>query len=193
MDNQLKIINYLGKNITEEFTMHNLSCILKIPYATFYRTIIKMDALLKKRIIGKSSLLSLNLKNRIISGYLAISSEIEKESYIKNQKLIKKIVEELNTENMMLLFGSYAKGKQTEKSDIDLLIIGEMVDFRKYELIFRKKINTIYVKAEEFAIMLKDENQNVGKQVLQNHIILNNPLKFWELVLGVCKNIQGNG
>jgi len=35
-------------------------------------------------------------------------------------------------------------------------------------------------KAKE---MLKDEEENVGKQALKNHIILRGFNKFWELVL----------
>ena len=31
--------------------------------------------------------------------------------------------------------------------------------------------------------MLKEKEENVGKQVLKNHIILNNPEHFWEMVL----------
>ena len=31
----------------------------------------------------------------------------------------------LNTNDVVILFGSYAKGKETEKSDIDLLIINQ--------------------------------------------------------------------
>ena len=31
--------------------------------------------------------------------------------------------------------------------------------------------------------MLKDKDENVGKQALKGHIILNNPEEFWGLVL----------
>jgi hypothetical protein len=31
--------------------------------------------------------------------------------------------------------------------------------------------------------MLEEKTENVGKQALNNHIILNNPKNFWECVL----------
>ena len=59
----------------------------------------------------------------------------------------------------------------------------QSVSFSKYELLFRKKVNAIFVTAREFVGMLHDKEENVGKQALQNHIILNNPDQFWRLVL----------
>ncbi len=47
MDNKLKIINFLGKNLGFAYTMHQLSESLKIPYASFYRTIQKMEDILR--------------------------------------------------------------------------------------------------------------------------------------------------
>ncbi len=54
MDNKQKIINYLGKHLEERFTMHELSKLLTIPYASFYRTIQQMKDLLITETIGKS-------------------------------------------------------------------------------------------------------------------------------------------
>ena len=155
MDNNLKIINYLAKN-QEPSTMHQLSQILNIPYATFYRTINKMTDILTIKTIGKAKTITLNTSNPIITSYLAISSEQEKNAY-KNP-IIKKIAKELKTKDIVLLFGSYAKNKQTQHSDIDLLIINNgkrNIDFSKYELLYKKQINAIFMKKQEFKQPLK--------------------------------------
>jgi hypothetical protein len=55
MDNKLKIVNFLGKNAEKAFTMHELSKLTKIPYATFYRTISKMSDLIMKTKAGKAT------------------------------------------------------------------------------------------------------------------------------------------
>lgn len=187
MDNKLKIINFLGKNGTQLYTMHELSKLLKIPYATFYRVIQNMTQLLIIKTIGKAKTLQLNKNNSIIKAYLTISSDEEKKEFLLIQPIINKIQQELNTNNIILLFGSYAKKKETEKSDIDLLIINKdgskNISFSKYELLFKKKINPIFITKKEFELMLKDQEENVGKQALKNHIILSNPEKFWECVL----------
>jgi len=54
MENKLQIINYLGKNMGKRFTMHELSKLLNIPYASFYRTIQQMKDILIIKEIGKS-------------------------------------------------------------------------------------------------------------------------------------------
>lgn len=187
MDNKLKIINYLGKNRGKKFTMHELSNILNIPYATFHRAISKVPDLILKEKAGKASLLAIKASNPIIKPYLAIASEEEKKEYLKKHPIINKIVQEINTKSIILLFGSYAKGQQSEKSDIDLMIINRNgakdVSFSKYELLFKKKINPIFITEQEFKEMLKENEENVGKQALLNHILLNNPERFWGLVI----------
>ena len=187
MDNKQKIINQLGRNYDKTYTMHQLSKVLRIPYASFYRTIQDMKDLLIIETIGKSKILKLNWSNQIIKSYLAISSDEKKKEFLKNHPIIKKIVSELETKDIVLLFGSYAKGRATNKSDIDLLIVNKdgkkSLSFSKYETLFNKEINPIFVTRKEFRLMLKDEEENVGKQALKEHIVLDNPDKFWEVVI----------
>jgi len=186
MDNKHKIINYLGKNQNKRYTMHELSKELNIPYASFYRTIEGMKDLLIIEKVGKSKILSLNKQNQIIKSHLVVSSDEERKDYLKKQPIVKKIYQELDTKEIVILFGSYAKQKQTEKSDIDLMIINKdgkkSISFSKYEILFKVKINPIFITKKEFKLMLKDKEENVGKQALYNHIILNNPEGFWECV-----------
>lgn len=187
MDNELKIINFLGKNLGMHFTMHKLSKLTGIPYASFYRTVQQMSDVLNTETIGKSKTICLKLKNLIVKAHLTVSSDEERKDFLKRKPIIKKIASELSTSDIVILFGSYAKGKETEKSDIDMLIInkhgGKSLSFTKYEMLFKKKINPIFVTVKEFKQMLKDNKENVGKQALKNHVILNNPERFWELVI----------
>ena len=120
MDNTLKIINYLAKHSKDSFTLHELSKLLAIPYASFYRTIPKIQELLEVKTIGRAKIIHLKPINPLIKSYLIISSEEEKKVFLQKQPLIKKIYSEINTSEIILLFGSYAKGKETSKSDIDL-------------------------------------------------------------------------
>src|SRR3989344_720070 len=187
MDNKPGIINYLGKHMGERFTMHELSKLTRIPYASFYRTVQQMGDILDIETVGKSKTLSLKTENPVLKAHLTVSSDEERKEFLQTNQIAKKIANELNTKDIVMLFGSYAKGKETEKSDIDLLAINkdgkQSVYFAKYELLFKKKIHPLFVTRKEFVSMLKDKEENVGKQALKNHIILNNPEEFWELVL----------
>jgi len=167
--------------------MHELSKLTNIPYATFHRTIKQLTDLLIIKTIGKSKVIQLNLKNQITKSYLIISSDKEKKKFLKKQLIIKKITNEIKTNDIVILFGSYAKYTHTKTSDIDLLIINKdgkkTISFSKYELLYKIKINPIFITKGEFRLMLKDKEENVGKQALKNHIILNNPEKFWKYVI----------
>ncbi|MBU0930142.1 MAG: nucleotidyltransferase domain-containing protein [Nanoarchaeota archaeon] len=187
MDNKLKIINYLGKNLNQSFSMHELSKLIKIPYATFYRTIQEMKDLIRMQNIGKSKIISLNTENPAVKSYLIISSDEEKKDFLKKHSIINKIASELQTKDTVILFGSYAKENEKESSDIDMLIISKdgkkTISFSKYEILFKKKINPIFITKSEFRQMLKEKEENVGKQALKKHIILQNPENFWGCVL----------
>lgn len=186
MDNTLRIINYLGKNLRKSFTMHELSKLVRIPYASFYRTVQRLSDLLDIKTIGKSKTVCLKTSNPILKAHLTVSSDEERKEFLQKQPVLKKITSELNTSEVVVLFGSYAKGKETGRSDIDLLIINKngrkSLSFSKYELLFKKKINPLFITEKEFKKMLNDKEENVGKQALTNHIILNNPEAFWGVV-----------
>lgn len=187
MDNKLRIINYLGKNLGKRFTMHELSKRVDIPYATFYRTVQQMSDLLEVEVIGRSKTVHLNTNNPVLKAHLVVSSDEERKEFLQKQPILSKITRELHTHDLVVLFGSYAKSKETEKSDIDLLVINKdgkrSLSFSKYELLFKRKINPLFVTSKEFKRMLQDQEENVGKQALKNHVILNNQDTFWELVL----------
>ena len=187
MDNMFKVLNYLGKQRDESFTMLSLSKNARIPYATLHRTLQDMTSLITIQTIGKSKVVSLNTQNPVISSYLSVSSLEERKEFLKRNPMIQKIALEISTKDIVVLFGSYAKGKERESSDIDILIINKKgeksISFSKYETLFKKKINPIFVTTQEFSQILKEKEENVGKQALKEHIILNNPQKFWECVL----------
>lgn len=187
MDTSLKIINYLGKHIGDSFTMHGLSKAIRIPYATFHRTIQKMDNIININVVGQSKTISLNRDNTAIKSYLVISSEEEKKQFLNKQPVLNKITSELRVKDIVILFGSYAKGTQKEDSDIDLLIINKKGDksisFSKYEILYKVKIHPLFITKQEFVYMLHEDMENVGKQALKEHIILQNPENFWGCVL----------
>lgn len=184
----MKILNWLGKHKGKQITMHALSKTVKIPYATFHRTINQMKGLVVFNTIGKAKAISLDTANPSIKSYLSVSSEEEKNDFLEKQPIIRKIASELDTKDIVLLFGSYAKGREKESSDIDIIIAnnkGERsISFSKYEVMFRKKINALFVAKSELRQMLGEKAENVGKQALESHIILNNPEGFWECVYG---------
>lgn len=191
MDNKLKIINHLGKNSHKIVTMHELSVALSIPYATFHRTIMGMQELLIIQNVGKAKTIRLNTANDIVHAYLCIASEEEKKEYLQKQPTINLLAKDIRTNDVVLLFGSYAKKQERAGSDIDILVINkdgsESIAFSRQETILGIEINPMFFTEKEFKHMIADAEENVGKQALKHHIILNNQKRFWELVLDALR------
>lgn len=183
MDNTKIILLHLAKNQHKIFTMHELSKILKIPYATFYRSINKLKNNIKKEKIGNTVTITINKKAETLEPNLILASIQEKEEYIKNNPEIKLIQKNITTKTPVILFGSYAKNTQTKNSDIDLIILNKKLSFSQESLLLNKEINPLFFTEKEYKEMLKQKEENVAKQALKNHIILKDPKKFWEATL----------
>ncbi|MCF7871532.1 nucleotidyltransferase domain-containing protein [Candidatus Woesearchaeota archaeon] len=182
MDNKLKIILYLA-NKGETFTLLDLSKSINIPYASLHRTVAKMQDTTEIESKGKSKLIKIKW-NEITKAYLTIASYEEKLEFIKKHHIIKRIEEK--SKDITLIFGSYAKETQNKTSDVDLMIINKTgektVSFSDLEMLYDIKINPMFFTEKEFIDMLKDKEENVGKQALKAHILLSGFSDFWRLV-----------
>lgn len=90
---------------------------------------------------------------------------------------------------IILVFGSYAKGKETAKSDIDLLAI---VDGRQKIAAMENIFHEVYTKikkgihvvpADDFVEMIKNTNElNIGNEAKKHHIILYGAELYYQLL-----------
>ena len=186
MDNLLKLIQTLGKNLNNQIPIRQLSKESKIPYTTTHRLIKNNKAIFIIDKKGNIKLCSLNLKDNITKNYLILSERKEAEKFSNKNPEFKVLKKELPLgDYSLILFGSRAEGKQREKSDIDLCIINKdgnkNIKFSKFELLFKLEINPIYLKDQEFKQMLKEEEQNLAKEIIKKHIILYGEEYFWNL------------
>ena len=89
---------------------------------------------------------------------------------------------------IILITGSYAKNKQTEKSDIDILIITKAGVFKKQKLLenltltFKPVIHPIVVTYKNFIDMLLSKEENLGKEAFKNHLIFRNNERYYLLI-----------
>lgn len=62
----------------------------------------------------------------------------------------------------IVLFGSYARGEDTEKSDIDITIIAKekKLDLEKYEKVLKRKINILFTDMKKISKELKNNIVN---------------------------------
>ncbi|MBU0666184.1 MAG: nucleotidyltransferase domain-containing protein [Nanoarchaeota archaeon] len=187
MDNLLKLIQTLGKNLNNQIPIRQLSKESKIPYTTTYRLIKNNKDIFIIDKKGNIKLCSLNLKDNITKIYLILSERKEAEQFFNKNPKFKVLKKEIPSgDYSLILFGSRAEGKQREKSDIDLCVINKdgkkNISFSKFELLFKLEINPIYLKDKEFKQMLTEEEQNLAKEIVKKHIILYGEECFWNLI-----------
>ena len=187
MDNLLKLVQTLGKNINNQIPIRQLSKESKTPYTTAHRLVKNNRNLFNIAEKGNIKLVSLNLKDSITKNYLILGERSESDYFLKKEPQFKVLKEELpKSSYSLILFGSRAEGKGREKSDIDLCIINKYgkknINFSKFELLFKVEINPIYLSNKEFRYMLKEQEQNLAKEIIKKHIILYGEEYFWSLI-----------
>jgi len=95
-----------------------------------------------------------------------------------------------------LITGSYAGNKQTEKSDIDVIIICDnALETKKIyaELDNAASLNIpnihLYVfKEKEFLEMLHDKSENYGKEAARNNLIFNGGQEYYSILAEAIQN-----
>jgi predicted nucleotidyltransferase len=195
-DIQMNIIKQYEKDPKADFTINQMAKAIDATYSHVYKNIGKLveAGVLNRVKKGNTSLCTLNLKNDRTRLMLALVSQETGDGYSKNKKLISKMINELveslksKTDlRMLVLFGSHAKGTERKGSDIDLLIISDKEgvvhrEISTLEMKYSKNINPVIITEKMFVKMLKEEKQNIAKEVLLDGIIFLGFEKYWMLV-----------
>ena len=148
------------------------------------------DELILKREVGNIILYRANLDNTLVFSYFDI---LAKEKLPKAVKLCLKIIKEEVSDMAfvsIVLFGSYAESKHTEKSDLDIaLFVGSGEDKRKCRLAIKSAglkcvlaIDAHVFTQDELLEMLKDKQENLGKQIAKKHLAIHNPSIFYSII-----------
>ena len=191
---QKSIIGYLLSNPEDPPTIRSISRSLKKSYPLTYNNIHKLEEynIVEKRSVPPAQIVSIT-KSAPKELLIGVESR-RKEDFINKYLWIKVMLNEtlVNTELKyftLLVFGSYAKVKETNKSDIDLLaIVPKREDISEIENAIRKtytkvRKNIIIVDTEDFKKMIKNQSEfNVGNEAIKHHILLYGGEQFYELI-----------
>ncbi len=187
-----KILELFFTDLTREYSVMEISTILKLPYAQAHRSIV---SLIKKNLVlntkkGKTSIINLKLTEEY-SEYTFIEMQLS-ERMIKKNREVEQIAEDLEklfpVQFICVLFGSYAKKTEKKVSDIDLLfIIPAEIDYKIFEKKIRSTIITskadINITTEQGLLEMwqKPMQLNVGNEILKGHVILRGADSFLRL------------
>lgn len=187
--NELRVLELFKNNIFLKTTILQLTKILKNKnYARIHETIIKLKnkKILNIEKIGNSSLVQLSFSNESIS---LLSFIEESNAFSKNIPNIEKILDFKEfQEDIIVITGSYSGGKETKKSDIDVIIITKEDAFKKQKLLenmtlsFHPVIHPIAFTQKDFMGMLLSKESSLGKEMFNNHLVFKNAENYYRII-----------
>jgi hypothetical protein len=148
--------------------------------------------LLRREIMGKLPIYSLNvssIKASVFAGFILENSAWNKK-YIPYKDMEKLMLQIPTRDYIFLVAGSYAKGKQTQKSDIDCaILVDDAIEPKRVyaELAHACEMNIprvhLYVfRHKEFLEMLLNKEANYGKEVALNNLVLHGGQSYIQLI-----------
>ena len=183
-----KILKFLIENKESPHSIASISQNLKADYKNTSQALGKLDPRTYSKVKhGNSYLIEFKQDNNVET--LLIEKRREDEFLLKNPRLkvVKKYVEELNYPFIIfLVFGSYVKGVRTKNSDIDICMI---LDDKSKSIKLHEKLNLLSLNleiqeftTEEFVLMIKNKQNNIGNEIIKNNIILYGKENYYNLI-----------
>ena len=179
-NNTLKVLSEFSSDYHKRIYGGEIAKRLKMNQKTVSNILNSLEAnnILKYATEGKNKYYFLNKLNPQIADSLKIVEIGRKNLFFEKYPKFKELFLELEkrTNGVLIIFGSYANFTSTEKSDLDVFILGNMEESEDLEDKYNLKINivrSIEKKFNKFDIFIKE--------VLKNHLILKGVEKFIEL------------
>lgn len=183
-NNRLEIITLYSGDYKKRFYLREIVKLSKIPLKTIQNTlmVLEKEKILKSKVEGKNKYFNLNIDN-IQTKLILLQSEIYKTNlFLETYPAIKTFLKSIEKNNLILVFGSFAKFAATKNSDLDMFIISDKEQKLPFHLL-PYKIHKIFL-AENSFIKAVEEQETLIKEIEENHVILNNHSFYVNLMWG---------
>lgn len=197
---EYKIIEPFVKVPWEPLTFKQVKKLSKKTSDNYVHTTLKkfvQEDILMETKIGNVILYSLSKNMRalntagFIAEYLAIQNKHLPHKNI--QKIITKIKTPFYT---FIITGSYAKNKQKKESDLDVVIICDdkqkttsvLAQVKVESELMIPEIHPYVFTSSEFLQMLLKHEENYGKEVIRNNVIITGARPFYTLIMEAISN-----
>lgn len=183
-NNELEVISLFRVNYNARFYLREISKLSRLPLKTCQNTLLNLEKskILKSQIEGKNKYFALNLENIKTKSYLQQSEIYQTDLFIEKYSQIKMFLKSLKTTAPIIVFGSFAKFTADKNSDLDLLVISDKELKLPFHLLPFKphQINM----AEKTFLKAIDKQEDLIKEIEENHIILNNHSFYVNIMWG---------
>ncbi len=171
---ELEVISLYRGDYNERFYLREISKLTKLPLKTCQDTLAKLEKekILKSSIEGKNKYFSLNLDN-INTKFSILDAETYKTRVFLNKyPELKTFLKSIDTNAIIIVFGSFANFKADKNSDLDLFLVSDKEEKLPSHLL-AYKIHKNLLKESSFrkAIIAKEP---LIKEIENKHVILNN-------------------
>ncbi|MBU0760712.1 MAG: nucleotidyltransferase domain-containing protein [Nanoarchaeota archaeon] len=193
--NEIRILDFFRKNLFLKTSIRET--MKKIKSKSYQRVYEAVGSLTKKNVLssektGNTNLISLKFSREAILN-LSFLDEQDGQKVPNYSKIME--IKEIS-DYLILVTGSHAKAKADKKSDLDLVIIvpdrENVVSVQKLvenlTLLIVPEIHLHVFRKKDFVDMLREKNENYGKEIVKNKIILKNAQMFYELVKEAVEN-----
>ena len=173
-ESRVKILELLLLNPTREFHLREISRQIHVsaPYVKREATNLMELGLVLKRSQGNLTLFRLNRDSVIAEDLKRIFFKTESFG-----RFIRDNLEEVGNIKFALIYGSFAKGEEVERSDIDLLIVGDVNERRMLDIMEKieertgREVNYIAWTENEFENKVK-EGIPLLKEIFNTPVIM---------------------
>jgi len=191
---QNEILKFLLRHQNEQHTIRSIARKLGRSYTLVYNNIADLGgkSIIKKNNVPPAQIVSINDS---IPLQILVDIELKiKYEFLKKYPWIELMLNDIlsTTENpffIFIVFGSYARGEQTRRSDIDILVIAQTKDQAEKiknscdNLYTKVKKNIVVARISDLIEMTsKPREFNVGNEAIKNHIILQGVEQYYQIV-----------
>jgi predicted nucleotidyltransferase len=185
----LKILLLYASNYKKSLHLREIARETKVDVKAVQLQLKRLEKInvLSSIVKGRNKEYRLNLSNLMTKYYMMLAETFASIVYLGKNFLIKKIISEVgnHVEGAILLFGSFAKGQITKKSDIDLFFIVEKkLDRSVVSEVGNLVGREISVKSASRRQFLKglEDGDPLIREVVSNHIVLKGVDDFCEIM-----------
>ena len=178
---KLKILEEFSTDYSKRIYGRNIAKKLKVNQKTVSNLLneLEKEHILKFTQEGKNKYYYLNEFYPHIKEIIQLIEIQRKVNFFEKYKKLKELFLKLEEriQGILIIFGSYANFNATEKSDLDVFVMGKIKDLEDLEEFYNVKINIVKSNKNKF-----NKKEHIIKEIIKNHIILKGVEDFIELI-----------
>lgn len=181
---EFDILALYTKDYTVKYYLREISRLTKTPLKTCQNILrnLEREKILKSKVDGKNKYFSLNLDNILVKSAI-LKAELHKtEIFLNKYPEFKIFLKSVNTNSLLIIFGSFAKSKADKNSDLDLFIVSNSEEKLPFHLLpYKIHENILNENSFRKAVLQKEI---LIKEIEESHIILNNHSSYVNIMWG---------